>query len=346
MDPFEQAWDEAVALHTAAADTLDRGETALAAQRAADALAALSGLLGADHPDAANAAVTLGEALLRGGDLAGAAVHLEGAVAALGRHRRHPDVRPLWWNARKIRADLWRQEGRYGDAVAELGRVLRAVRGTAQELATTNLLGIARRFAGDYAGAKRAYLRALAWLNAHTPDDAATRAVLHHNLSGLAHARGDYSISEYHIRTALALRGDARDAAYGGDLGGLALALVELGRADEALAAFDEARAIYAQTLPPDHPEVAYLLHNLGDAWMAVARPQEALDAYDQSLALKRARLGADHPEVAVSLANSRLPLLALGRAEEAASRLIEARRIVQGLPEGHPFREGVLSVT
>lgn len=305
---------------------------------------ALADLLGPGHPDAANARVTVAVTRVAQGDLTGALDDLLEAQAALDRFAREAVVRPLRVRARLLRGDTLRQLGRYEEAVDVLRSAQRMARHTELATEADNSLGVALRFLGDFAGAARAYARALASLPA---DDLASRAALHHNLAGLAHARGDHAASEAEARRALALRADApRDPRYGGDLGALALAIAEQGRHEEALAVFAEALGIYEAMLPPSHPEVAYLLHNLGDTLVDAGRFAEATSAYDEALRVKEEALGEGHPEVAITLANSRLAYEGLGDREEAARRVGRAVAIVrEALPANHPFRVSIKAI-
>lgn len=337
MDIDERAWEEAAALHDSVADVLAAGDPGRALAIAQEAATALEGLLGAGHPDAANARVTEAEVLVTRGELQGALTTLTAAHTRLECWRREPAVRAMRIRCRILRGDTLRQLGRYPEALRVLRAAVRMADGGEQALNAWNTLGVALRFAGDFPGAAHAYDRALGLAS-----DAQPRATLHHNLSGLAHARGDLVTAEVEIRRALDLR-EARDARLGGDLAALAQVLAELGRREEAMQCFAEAHALYEATLPASHPEMAYLLHNLGDALTDAGRFGEAASAYDEAIAIKREVLGDRHPEVAYSLVNSRLALVGLGDEAGALARLTEAREIVRAaLPDSHPYRRAV----
>ena len=133
---------------------------------------ALADLLGPGHPDAANARVTVAVTRVAQGDLTGALDDLLEAQAALDRFAREAVVRPLRVRARLLRGDTLRQLGRYEEAVDVLRSAQRMARHTELATEADNSLGVALRFLGDFAGAARAYARALASLPA---DDLASR---------------------------------------------------------------------------------------------------------------------------------------------------------------------------
>lgn len=342
-DPVDEAgWDTAAALHQQALEHLASGDLEQAAESASIAESALRALLGPAHPDVVNAELTVAAVRLSRGDAAAALVLLDDALKLTRDWPRLRLLRPILTRAHLLRADTLRQLGRYDEAVAALRALLPSVRRGESGADTYNTLGVALRFAGDLRGARRAYLAALRRV---PPEDAASQATIHHNLSGLAHARGDYVQAEAEARLALERRGSLGppDPALGQDHGALAAALSEQGRHAEALLHFEAAKAIYAQTLPADHPEVAYLLHNLGDSLSDAGDPAAARAAYDEALTRKRATFGPNHPEVAVTLFNSRHTLRALGDLDGAAARAAEARAIVAtSLPEDHPIRRTI----
>ncbi len=92
----------------------------------------------------------------------------------------------------------------------------------------------------------------------------------------------------------------------------LGLALLDLKRPEEALAAHDRALA-----LKPDVPDS---LNNRGNALQALNRPAEALAAYDRALQLR--------PDFVLAHANRGNALRALGRAEEALANYDRALQL------------------
>ncbi len=118
------------------------------------------------------------------------------------------------------------------------------------------------------------------------------------------------------MRTAdnvLALHPDFVEAQFGG------IALSELGRADEALAAFDKALALKA-----DH---AGALHGRGNILASSRRLNEALASYDRAL--------FHRPAFAEALNNRGLVLLELGRMQEAVASFDKAVAAKPDFAEG-----------
>ena len=118
------------------------------------------------------------------------------------------------------------------------------------------------------------------------------------HFSGMIHyQRGAWQAAADWIGRALALNPNAPEAH-----SNLGLALQELRRIDEALAAYDR-----ALRLRPGYPEA---LNNRGNALQALHRVAEALESYDRALALQ--------PNFALAHANRGNALAALGRPVEA----------------------------
>src|SRR5512139_2733920 len=82
-DEIEKQWDEAAAMVDAASAAADANELDDAQQLAETAISKLTELLGADHPDAANARMTLGRILQRMQQAEDALPHFEAAVRSL-----------------------------------------------------------------------------------------------------------------------------------------------------------------------------------------------------------------------------------------------------------------------
>lgn len=353
-NPDEAAWDAAILRHDEALERL--GRDAQAAEAIARAACSdLEATIGADHPDTLNVRATVGLAILLQGRFAEALAALAPVVDALEAWQHEPVVMPMRVRARVLLGDALRQGGQYERAAAHLRDAARDADAHLPEDDELighvwNALGIALRFAGDYDAAAAAYGRFGQWLDVHQPGDHPDRATLHHNLSGLAHARGDYATSLVEAGLARALRerilAGAADGPLGQDIAAEGTALEGLGRIDEALERYDRALAIYRATLPPDHPEVAYLLHNRGDALVSAKRHDEAIACYQEALALKQQLFGPVHAEVAATRGNLAVALAEAGRPEEADKAAHEAREIARAaLPETHPWRANLESL-
>src|SRR5215831_4502698 len=128
-------------------------------------------------------------------------------------------------------------------------------------------------------------------------------------------------------------------------LANLGVRLGALGRREEALAASQEAVAIYrrlAETRPDAFlPDLASSLNNLGIRLSNLGRREEALAASQEAVAIRRrlaeTRPDAFLPDLASSLNNSGAMLSNLGRREEALAASQEAVAIYRRLAETRP---------
>jgi hypothetical protein len=128
-------------------------------------------------------------------------------------------------------------------------------------------------------------------------------------------------------------------------LGNLGIRLGEVGRREEALAAAQEAIAIYrqlAEASPAAHlPDLAGSLNNLGVSLTDVGRREEALAAAQEAIAIYRqlaeASPAAHLPDLAGSLSNLGNRLGEVGRREEALAAAQEAIAIYRQLAEASP---------
>ncbi|GAA3287988.1 hypothetical protein GCM10020218_052750 [Dactylosporangium vinaceum] len=137
--------------------------------------------------------------------------------------------------------------------------------------ATRNALGVLCRETGRYDEAARHYAAALA--------DPALHGVVHHNLAGLAHARGRPEDALIAALTALVWHarergcGSPEVAADAAVLGAIQLGL---GRLDDAAASLGRARDIWQRRYGPDHHETRLCRRGLAaveHARRAVATP-------------------------------------------------------------------------
>jgi tetratricopeptide (TPR) repeat protein len=87
----------------------------------------------------------------------------------------------------------------------------------------------------------------------------------------------------------------------------LSIALGDLHRLDEALAALERAVRIKEKSLGPDHPSLAITLSNLGHSLTDAGKYPDAEKALLRSVAIKEKALGREHPSLAY-------PLTDLGR--------------------------------
>ena len=64
----------------------------------------------------------------------------------------------------------------------------------------------------------------------------------------------------------------------------------------------EQALAIRRKSLPPDHPDIAHSLTNLGNVQSELREYAAAKQSYEQALAIFRKSLPPDHPLIAPSL--------------------------------------------
>jgi tetratricopeptide (TPR) repeat protein len=172
----------------------------------------------------------------------------------------------------------------------------------AQRIAILNRLGVVLKTNGHYDDAEACYAQVHAALYSSLAPQADERAVLHHNLAGLAYARGDYELAEREIRTALAIPGRSATAR-AADKGLLGAVLAARGRHEEAGAVLRRVLSEMEQLHGLSHYEVAVVLQNLA-ALDQRRDPLHSQQLYERALSIKRRRLGRTHPEVGILLNN------------------------------------------
>jgi tetratricopeptide (TPR) repeat protein len=235
--------------------------------------------------------------------------------------------------------------GDYVNAERLLRRALSGARHGVDLTAVHNELGMTLRYAGRFDEAGDCYRRALDELaRQHTPDHSGL-ATVHHNISGLAHARGDLAAAELSARAALALRAGTAGAEHPAtlaDQGALAAVLVSRGALDEALALLHQVLVGVERIYGTAHHEVAVVLHNLGSAAHLSGSHPHAAALLTRSLAVKEVTLGRTHPELAVTLCNLGLAHHWCGRTDLALTHLRRAIDVLEPVvdPE-HPVLTG-----
>lgn len=111
-----------------------------------------------------------------------------------------------------------------------------------------------------------------------------------------------------------------------------------LGRADEALTAFERTLEIQRNATGEMHPSFAIVLNNLALMYHGMDRLEDATRAMQRSVEIRRATLGDQHPQTATALFNlARLETLA-GNLEAAERNAREALAVAaSGYAPGHP---------
>jgi tetratricopeptide (TPR) repeat protein len=339
----ELAWEQAASEHEIAAELVASGNLDAAEPAAMAAAQALLDIVGDEHPDYASALLTVGLVAEQRGRLREAIELGERALAILDRYRDEPIVDPIRAAASTQLAFRLALAGRYAEA-ERLSRDALALTPSVHPLEANAWinLGVSLRLAGRHDDAEAAYSRAAA-LHEHAGEPIPIG--LHHNLAGLAFARGDHALAEAHARAALAARDDSNDEdtfGRGQDLCGLGDALAGQARLSEAEQAYREGLDCYERAGRAEHVEVAFALHNLADVLAEQERVSEAENCYQRTLALKRERLGPAHHEVAASLSNLAVLYAHSDRLAQAHVLSAQAVAIVQSLDEQHPVRVGV----
>lgn len=314
--------------------------------------------LGRDHPDLVTWHNNLGRVLKLLGDLPGARQNLERALA-IGQQAFGPeseDVATLHNNLGLLlhdQGDLANALPHFEQAVAIGARTLgpdhpaMAIRHSNLGRLWFNLRGLAN--------ARAHFERALAIgeqaLGADHPDLAAR----HDSLGQALHALGDLDGARTHFERALALGAPALGPVHPevmtwqSHLGRVRREFVswhdnegrrayDQGDLADARGHFEKALALGAQTLGPEHPDVATLhnnlgrvLHNLGDTTTARFHIERALAIGEQSL-------GPDHPAIAYRHSNLGRVLHDLGDMGSAQLHYERALRIgAAALGPNHP---------
>lgn len=263
----------------------------------------------------ANTALVLGLLAQDDGDYARAAELFTSVASIRGDGGAAEQLREY---GRTMIGALHRKRGDYRTAERQLREAARSAHDPAVAAAAHNELGMTQRFAGRFEEAHDSYLTARAELErAHGPHHPEL-ATIHHNLSGLAHARGDLAEAEVAARTAVRIRTAALGPDHPAtlaDQSALAAVLVSLGRLDEALALLSALLPAVERIHGPHHHEVSVILHNLGSAEHAAGRPAHAIELLTRALLIKEQVLGAEHPELAVTRCSLGLAERALGDA-------------------------------
>jgi tetratricopeptide (TPR) repeat protein len=152
---------------------------------------------------------------------------------------------------------------------------------------------------GEFATAKRHYLRALPIVQRRPRNAYVELADLYHNLGGLEHARGNYRKGEPLARRSVQLRArrhgaDAIDTWL--DRTAHAALLQGIGRHREAEQVYRRALPRFRRYFGAGHFEIAMTQNNLGCALADQGRTAEGRRQLDPALRLFTRLLGARHP--------------------------------------------------
>ena len=130
----------------------------------------------------------------------------------------------------------------------------------------------------------------------------------------------------------------AKTSAEGDSLMRAGRAAHDKGQMAEAARLWEQARAVYARDLGPDHPNTLYSMNDLAVSYRELGRYSEALKLSEETLALKRRKLGVYHPSTLASMANLANSYSDLGRHAEALKLDEETLALRRGkLGADHP---------
>ena len=195
---------------------------------------------------------------------------------------------------------------------------------------------------GRHAEAEAHAREALAVLEAISADGAHRASALNQialALSDLGRQPEAAAMLEQVVQLRSAAAGDEQQARnLAANYNNLGLIYTELGRLDEAEAAYDASLALVERQFGSEHPYVAFLLGSRAELQEQRGNPAAARDTLEQALAIAETHLGDAHPFVAdVHYRLGRL-LAAAGEAERARERLQHALDLQrQALPADHP---------
>jgi len=191
---------------------------------------------------------------------------------------------------------------------------------------------------GDYAGAEKAYLEAIAlWRELGKGGEPLARALA--GLGALRWATGRLEEAREPHAEALAIRRSLPDEEQ------IAKSLVDIGVLLDSLGDFAGGEALYLEALEirrrvlgPRDAQVATVLINLGSLGCYRGDFAEAVRQYEEALAIRREALGPKHPKVALALMNLGYALgrsNVLDRAEAVLRECLAIRREI--LVPDHP---------
>lgn len=321
----QEAWGDALAAQS-------RWDAAVHPYERARAI--LEAVFGAEHPEAASAWLPVARARARAGDLQAARTIVAYAARLLeeGLGPDHPlvlDVHRVQLAAHVELEDHEEARVLATDLIERAERVL----GPAADLALAGRAGLARALDGEGRGeeAAAALLPAL-----EAPLEPARAAAVRAELVRHELVAGRPEAAVFAAEEALALLGEEGPRELAATLHeALGAALLELGRASDAVASFERALELDAAGEHPDAEprsleHVAVARRRAGDLDGALAAASRAADLWSE-------RFGADHPGAVRCGARRAELLLDLGRLDQAELAALGALEVARGtLFSGH----------
>ncbi|MCB9753390.1 MAG: serine/threonine protein kinase [Myxococcales bacterium] len=318
-----------------------RYDEAEEAQRAA--LAILERARGSDSALLIDVWSNLGTLALHGGRVDEALAHYERALALAERvlPPQHFERADLHVGLAQVHVAA----GRYDAAERALQRALQlrlAARGAdSLEAATVhNELGLVYFGQARYAAARDAFQRSLEIAEGKLAPDHVDLLATLNNLASVTYFLGDFAASERLHRRVLALRRarDPRHPEVAVSLQNVGYVVAGQGRHEEALALYDESRALLVTALGADSPQLARNAINAARSLRALDRLDEALARLEEAARL-RAPSGDEppHPELVTTRIEQARARAAKGLPEEAERALSEALALADRLDPSTP---------
>lgn len=227
------------------------------------------------------------------------------------KHRKHADGRATDPDLLTEAAACFSARGKYAAAEKRLLQTAKSLcrKGSSsrrERAVVWNALGIICKYLGKFRSAGRYYHQALRSVSHLTRCDSLI-ADLYHNLGGLEHSRGRFTLALKYARKGLALRlqSELRDSpSVASDLIALAAILVGLKKYDESEKLYYRALRVYRSQFGAFQAEIAVVLNNLGALHQAAGRYQRAGLFYRAALSSKRRVLGDSHPDLVLTMNN------------------------------------------
>jgi tetratricopeptide (TPR) repeat protein len=321
------------ALNDLAAYVSQVGDYAEAERLFRQAIAIHTKVSGADGASALNSRMELAPILSELGRYDEALAELE-AVAAAWKRRSGPTSWAYCNAVNKIGFTLY-QRGRAGEAIPWFGEALGVFRSRLgaehpDTLSVWNNYGGAMAESGDLAGAERELVQVVA-IKRRTGYKLATSLNL---LGRTLRRKGDPAGALALHREAFAIvsgevGADSVDAVVGRYLAGLAL--LELGRFDEAAAEIEAALAVDRAKRPAGHTRTGEDLTALARARLGQGRHAEAEKLAREGVAVQVSAVGADNGKTGEARLVLGEALLAAGRPADARREIAAAQPILEG---------------
>ena len=299
------------------------------------ALAMAEAAFGHNGTEVAGTANNLGFVLRDMGDLAGAKVHFERALAIGETATRVANLGGVLRDMGDLPGAKTLRERALAIGEEELGPDHPAV------AVHVNNLGAVLQAMGDKEGAKEYFERALAIDEQALGPEHPTVAIRLNNLGFVLDEMGELEVAKAQFERALVIN----EAAYGPDhpavatgVSNLGRVLLEMGDLQGAKAHCERALVIDEAAYGPDHPEVATDVNNLGNVLQEMGDLPEAQAYHERALAISERALGPDHPNTGMFVGNLGGVLRAMGDLPGAKAHFERALGIFEEkLGEEHP---------